>query len=287
MIKKLPYLLFIAFITNLYAQKKTVIELRADGPGNTYKLIDSKFGNGGQYSAIEAPGKKVGECDNHSTYKNQEGTSDHITEVYDKEKGNVFQFELHLKEDKDRHKCGNRDRQRNEIKGFNGSPDGLKGNIGETVIYEWSMKLPKDFQLSRHFTHFHQIKSVGGIKDEEKIPLLTITGYKRDKEEIHIRYSEKYEQETLIKLNFNDFKGHWITFTETIHYKKGKGNYELRIENVKDKKVLLDYKNKLLTYKKDAKFMRPKWGIYRKITESKNLKDEKVLFGHFKITEID
>lgn len=277
-------LLLTTYSYSIYAQK-TVTEIRSDGPGNTYELINSKFGDG-KKSVIEAPGINHKSCDNHSNYCNTENTSDHITEVYDEEKGNVFQFEIHLNEDKDRHKCNNTDRQRNEIKTHESSPESTLGHIDETVTYEWSMKIPEDFQLSGSFTHFHQLKSKGGITAEEKIPLITITGYKKDKGDvINIRYSKETEQETIARIKFSEFRGKWINFTETVTYKKGNGEYKLLIENKKEKKVLLDHKSKTLTFKKDAMFMRPKWGIYRKITDPASLKDEKVLFGYFKITE--
>ena len=41
----------------------------------------------------------------------------------------------------------------------------------------------------------------------------------------------------------------------------------------------------MLTYKKDADFMRPKWGVYRSLKHPDDIKDENVLFGYFKITE--
>lgn len=285
--KKNLFTLFYLITLPLIAQK-AVTELRADGPGNTYDLINSKFAIKNT-SVIEAPGLKIGDCDNHSWYINSEGTSDHITEIYDPEKGNIFEFVIHLKEDKDRNKCNKKDRQRNEIKIHNSSPENLKGNIGETFIYQWSMKLPKDFQVSNSFTHFHQLKSKGGIVEEEKIPLITITGYKKSKgDEMHVRYSGTTEQNTVAKASFDEFRGQWVNFSERIKYKKGKGEYELLITNQKTGKIILNYKSKkMITYKKDALFMRPKWGIYRSILHPDQLKDEKVFYEFFKITEIN
>ena len=59
-------------------------------------------------------------------------------------------------------RCINSDRQRNEIKTYDKSPDNLLGVEGEEVVYKWKFKLDADMQLSSSFTHVHQLKSVGG-----------------------------------------------------------------------------------------------------------------------------
>ncbi|WP_315823081.1 hypothetical protein [Paraflavitalea speifideaquila] len=89
---------FLLIITTLHAQ----VKLSADGPGDTYELIESKgFG-------IENP-----ECIHGSFGR-------HVTEIFDNTLGkNVFVFHSHATADNDR--CTNLDRVRMEIKGGNGS----------------------------------------------------------------------------------------------------------------------------------------------------------------------
>jgi len=259
-------------ITTLQLSAQTTL-LKADGPGNTYQLINSKFAPT-VGSAIESPGFKTNNYNNHYSFINHEGNNNHISEILDPQMGAVFQFSIHAKEDKDRYKCSNNDRQRNEIKTYASSPDYLKGTIGENVEYKWTMKLPNDFMASQNFTHLHQIKSVGGIKAEEKMPLITITAYKKTNgDELHIRHSENSTQKTIAKVPLKTIKGEWVEFTEKINYKKGKnGTYQLSIKNINSDKVILNYKDKLLTYKKNE--------------DLQNIKDENILFGYFKITEL-
>ena len=283
-IRLITPLLIVIGIFQLQAQKTTL--LKADGPGDTYVLINKAF-TPIKGSAIEAPGVIKNNCDNHSSYQNSEGNNNHITEVIDKKQGPVFQFTVHAKEDIDRDKCQKKDRQRNEIKTYKSSPDYLKATKGEKVEYKWTMKLPKDFQPCNKFTHLHQIKSVGGIKAEEKIPLITFTAYRKESGDVlNIRYAPKDKQETIAKIKLNKLYGNWLEFTETIDYSKRKGNYSLTVKNLDNhNKIIFELDKKIDTYKKNAEFMRPKWGIYRSLKEPTKIKDESILFGYFKITE--
>ena len=269
-----------------FAQTK-VTTLKADGPGDTYQLIDSILApNKG--SAIESPGTKTGDCDNHSNYINADGNANHITEVNDPQMGPVFKFTLHAKEDIDRNKCEKKDRQRNEIKTYRSSPDYLKATLGEKIEYKWNMKLPNDFKAFESFTHFHQIKSVDAKNGGDKMPLITFTTYKKSSGEfLNIRYGPVLTQETLAKIPLSEFKGNWVEFKETIDFKKGKkGTYQLLVKNLKSKKTILDFEHRGVMFKEGASLMRPKWGIYRSLKYPNNIKDEEVLFGEFKITEL-
>ena len=150
------------------------------------------------------------------------------------------------------------------------------------------MKLPSDFEVSKKFTHLHQIKSVGAANNGDKMPLITFTGVKKsdNKSYIELRYGPELTQKALTKIPLNEFKGQWVEFTETIDYKKGKkGTYHILIKNINNGKTILDLKHKGLMFKKDAVLMRPKWGIYRSLKGAEGLKDENVLYGYFKISE--
>src|SRR6476659_1646601 len=122
------------------------VKLVADGPGNTYELINSVLGG----DATEDP-----DCAHPSFGR-------HIREEFDNTLNkNVFVFTLHVTPDDDR--CnGSTDRQRNEIKTYGPSPDGLKGQLDETVTYQWKFKLDAGFKPSLSFTHIHQVKAGDG-----------------------------------------------------------------------------------------------------------------------------
>ncbi|MEL6844650.1 MAG: fibronectin type III, partial [Bacteroidota bacterium] len=114
--------------------------LEADGPGNTYELINSVLAPG--YDVVESP-----DCGHPSFGR-------HIEEVFDSTLNKyVFLFHLHKTPDNDR--CINFDRQRNEIKTYDKSPDSLLGVIGEVVEYRWKFKLDANFQPSGSFSHLH------------------------------------------------------------------------------------------------------------------------------------
>src|SRR5581483_8354476 len=170
------------------------VTLSADGPGNTYELINSKLGG----SAEEDP-----DC-SHPEFGR------HITEDFDSVLGkNVFIFHIHATNDNDR--CVNFDRQRNEIKTYGPSPDYVKGFYGDTCNYRWKFKLDAGFQPSPNFCHIHQIKTGDGSDDGS--PLITITPRSASPERIEIIYTAPTGLSgsgTKATANLSNFKGQWI-----------------------------------------------------------------------------
>lgn len=243
--------------------------LSADGPGNTYELIESVLAPG--YNPIEVP-----DC-SHPAFGR------HIDEVFDSDlQTNVFRFFIHRDQDDDR--CINFDRQRNEIKTYDQSPDNLKGVEGETVVYSWKFKLDAGFQPSSSFTHLHQIKAVGG--SESSMPQITLTARAGSPENLELRYAESNTQVTLATAPLANFKGIWVEATETITYGES-GSYELSLNRVSDNSSLFYYiDGNIRMWKTGADFQRPKWGIYRSLNNSAQLRDEEVLFADFSIEEL-
>ena len=150
------------------------VVLKADGPGETYELI----------SSVLAPGKSAVEAADHNKLGNHASFGRHIAEVWDADlKENVFEFYSHINYiNADKTTTADNEpvadvaqKQRVEIKTYEGSPDNLKGTLGETITYQWKFKLPKGFQPSSNFTHLHQIKAVGGSQD---MPIFTLTAKK-------------------------------------------------------------------------------------------------------------
>ncbi|MFY0630151.1 MAG: T9SS type A sorting domain-containing protein [Flavobacteriaceae bacterium] len=245
------------------------VTLTADGPGSTYELITSVLAPG--YNPIEVP-----DC-NHVSFGR------HIDEIFDTDLNtNVFRFLIHVTPDDDR--CINFDRQRNEIKSYDKSPDNLLGIEGEIVQYKWKFKLDANFQVSSSFTHLHQLKSVGGSL--ASMPMYTLTARKSSPDRLELRYAETSTQVTLTQTDLAPFKGAWLEVTETITYGTS-GTYSIEISRVSDGVTLLNYSdNNIVNWRPAADFVRPKWGIYRSLNSSSDLRDEEVLFADFSIQEL-
>ena len=264
--KILLSVLFLFLLDNGYGQ----VVLNADGPGNTYELITSVLAPG--HNPIEAP-----DCSHN-------GFGKHIDELYDDELStNVFRFSIHVTPDNDR--CINFDRQRNEIKTYDQSPDNLLGIENERVIYKWKFRLESGYQSSPNFTHLHQLKSVGGSL--EGMPMYTLTTRKGNPDRLELRYAETDVQVTLIQTDLAPLIDTWLDVTETITYGID-GTYEITINRVGDNETLFTYSNSsIVNWRPGATFVRPKWGIYRSLINDQDLRDEKVLYADFSIEEID
>ncbi|MGI9530508.1 T9SS type A sorting domain-containing protein [Lutimonas sp.] len=243
--------------------------LDADGPGETYELISNVLAPG--HNPVEVP-----DC-SHADFDR------HIDELFDEELGShVFRFFMHVSPDNDR--CKNFDRQRNEIKTYDKSPDELLGVAGETVLYQWKFKLDEDFQASPNFSHIHQLKSVGGSL--ESMPMYTLTARKGSPDQLELRYAETDKQITLLKTDLTPFKGAWVEVSETIAYGVS-GSYEIEIRRISDDQLLLNYSNgAIVNWRPEAEFVRPKWGLYRSLINAQDLRDEEVLFANFLIEEL-
>jgi len=250
--------------------------LSADASMDTYDLITSVLAPG--QNPIETP-----DC-GHTAF------GDHIDQLHDADLGkDVFRFHLHLDEDDDR--CINFDRQRNEIKTYNQSPDNLLGVLGEEVRYNWKFKLDAGFQSSSKFTHIHQLKSVGASNNEDDMPQITFTtrkGTDGNPDQLELRYAEDLTQITWAQTDLTPFKGVWVEATETVTYGDwGEGTYSLEIKKVSDDSVLFAHtENNTRMWKTNASFIRPKWGIYRSLENAADLRDEEVLFADFCIEEL-
>lgn len=273
-VKLILVILFILFSMGI-AQSQSILE--ADGSGKAIERINSVL-DPHRGRALESPGIKIGDCDNHS-----DAPEPHITEVYDNElKKHVFKFSIHLHEDNDR--CKKFDRQRNEIKVYRASPDSLKGTKGETVEYVWKFKLDKDFRPSKNFTHIHQLKSVD--EQPKSKPIITLTPRKGSPDQLELWYANGPQKGILLqKVDLDLFRGNWVNVVETVTFDT-KGAYEIDIMDIKTAKSILKFKSdSLVLWQHKASFVRPKWGIYRSLKSAEYLRDEELLFADFSITE--
>lgn len=241
------------------------IVLEANGPGDTYELINSILAPG--YNVVENP-----ECV-HPEFGR------HVVEVWDTELNQyVFEFYIHVTPDNDR--CINFDRQRMEIKTYDKSPDKLIGISGETVTYKWKFRLPVGFKPSTYFTHIHQVKAVGGNDDD---PIFTLTPRKGSVNKMELIHNN---QTKLAIVNLSLFEGSWVEATEKLKIDSLHGTYSITIKKVSDGTLILSYTNNdLMTIRYDNTFIRPKWGIYRSLNNPADLRDEAVRFAGFSIAE--
>lgn len=271
-------LVLILFIISYSSQAQVV--LKADGPGETYELINS----------VLAPVNSAIESADFNTLGNHPSFGRHIAEVGDTDlKTNVFEFYAHIdyvNADKTRTTDNEpvadvAEKQRVEIKTYGPSPDNLKGTLGETITYQWKFKLPKGFQPSTNFTHLHQIKAVGGTQD---LPIFTLSAKKGSVNQFNVVHNNTT---ILANMELSQLEGVWVEITEVIKV-GANGTYSIIIKRVKDGKELLSYSNlDLETIRPDNTFIRPKWGIYRSLKKVEDLREETVRFADFSITELD
>lgn len=263
------YKLLSLFLFGGLAASAQVTTLSADGPGDTYELINSVLAPG--YDVVEVP-----DCV-HTSFGR------HIEEVWDSELNKyVFKFHIHVEPDNDR--CIKFDRQRNEIKTYNQSPANLIGTYGETVRYKWKFKLDSGFQPSNKFTHIHQIKAYGG--PYESIPVVSIIPRGGSSPKLQLMHSDSITSVQVDYAPLSDFKGVWVEATEVITYKTD-GYYSLELKRISDGATLMSYSNSNINmWRQNANGIRPKWGIYRSLLSADQLRDEEVLFADFSIEEI-
>ena len=86
----------------------------------------------------------------------------------------VFYIHRDLDGDRDKQWPPHKARQRNEIKGYVGSPDILKAQENQSFRYRWYFRIDDGFQITKNFCHFFQLKPVGS--DNINNPLLTLSG---------------------------------------------------------------------------------------------------------------
>ena len=255
----------------------SVRTLEADGVDiglSAYDLIRNLAGP----NSIEAP----------DLYAVNHPGVEHIYEDTDLQVGDHFVFTIHRDIDIDRDITGVTDRQRNEIKTYGGSEDALKGFENETFVYSWKFKINSQMEISRNFTHFFQLKAVGGIDSH---PILTITGAERNGlDGIEIRHSPLQQDTVLERTEWHMVTGEWIevycraTFSDS-------GALRLIATRLHDSAVIFDIdESKLDLWRGEDSnhFVRPKWGIYRSLRDANNLRpeEETVGFAGFTIKEV-
>ena len=253
--------------------------LTADGVGVGLEAYDLIRAFGGS-RPIEAP----------DLYPENHPEVPHIYESTDDVVGDHFAFVIHRDLDIDRDRTENTDRQRNEIKTYDGSEDAVKGFENQTLLIRWMFRINAEMEVSTRFTHFFQLKAVGG---EDSHPILTISGAERRGEDgIEVRYSS-LDGSTLVRLARRDWAlvtGEWLTVYCRATFSNS-GELRLILVRERDGEVIFDIEEPALDLWRgtsSAHFVRPKWGIYRSILERENLRadEEEVRFAHFSVQKV-
>ena len=270
---------FVYFILPLLVQGKAEIlsdiQLQADinSSLNAIAQVQKAFG---KYS-IETPEIFNG---NHRDFE-------HIKLVKDSELGSAFAFFIHRDEDGDRDKKWpkGKERQRNEIKGYQSSPETLKAKKSETHYIKWYLKIEKTFKITKAFCHFFQLKAVGShnVKD----PILTLSGViERGKPQLQLQWWSGDQSGRIFLADWEDCKDKWLICESLCHYAKD-GSFKFSIRSV-DGVLNIKKVQKLETWRTGFSFVRPKWGIYRSIAGVKqNMNSEdQILLNNILVKKI-
>ncbi|MCI1681681.1 MAG: hypothetical protein LKI39_03895 [Bacteroides sp.] len=270
-----------------------------DGKGQqTSEQVDGTLiadGNSAKtYELIERSGYNHETPDSSREHKTEH--FQHIQQVYDTQLDKyVFAFFIHAAIDDDRGLTDVTDRQRNEIKTDNKSPESLVGQEGETMVFRWKFCLPTGFQTTTKFSHLHQLKGIDNATNTADVglPLITLTAYSTSNggQQLKLRYNNRYEgTTTLASANLADFLGNWVEVEEKARF-GANGSYEIVITRLKDEKVLLKLApTEMDMWRTNCTGLRPKWGIYRYLGEDRSwqdqLRDEELRFADFSIKKL-
>lgn len=250
--------------------------------------------NAKTYDLIKRSGYNHESPDSSQEHKNVH--FQHIQQVHDSQLNKyVFAFFIHAATDDDRGLPNITDRQRNEIKTDNKSPQRLVAQQGETMEFHWKFCLPTGFRTTIKFSHLHQLKGINNASGTADVssPLITLTAYSTSKsgQQLRVRYNKRNEGTmTIASTDLAAFLGNWVEVEERVRFGEN-GSYEITITRVKDGKILLKLKpQKIDMWRTNCTGIRPKWGIYRYLGENRSwqeqLRDEEIRFADFSIRKL-
>ena len=274
---KVPKIIFLVLLISSvnFAQ----VFMDADSTGNAYSRITTKLFN------YEVP-----DCWHNVT---------HMSEGWDSSlKKYVFLLNLHWTNGiggtdspvNDNDRCINYDRQRVEMKVDAGAPATMQGQYGDTHHYRWKFKVDSTYQTETAFSHVHQIKAGDGTFDTDN-PLMTISLIKSSKgiDSLQLRFITPIESgaSTIHLKNtlLAPFIGNWVEVYETVTY-GDTGSYSVTIKKVSDETVLFTYTtSNIWMWRTGITFCRPKWGLYRSLTDTNDIKSETIKFADVSLLE--
>lgn len=242
-----------------YRNKATL--LINDCVNDAINQINTVLGGNPEIAAVEIPTTNSGRP--------------HVSCVPDSKMGNAIKFTIY-KSDNDA-VTGNADRQRLEMKVFERSPSALKATNNTDYIYSWWFKLAKSTTVGKGFWHIFQLKAVGNNVDDT--PLATFTLTTTDGFHLRLRSDDFVTTTTYRLVDLPSVLGKWVQAFVQVSYKPGKvagsknsGSIRVIIKDEVGKTLFplgddvnLFYNN---MFWDSASFVRPKWGLYRKIDNS-------------------
>ena len=162
------------------------------------------------------------------------------------------------------------DRQRLEMKVFDKSPTLYKATLNTNYVYTWWFKLSQTMVVSDSFFHIFQLKAVGNVTDT---PVFTLT--LTNTNGLHLR-ANRNGNDTLTPstdyLNLLPLKsvvGNWIQATVEANFTNSKQNGYVKVLLKSQTGIqLVSQQTSFVTYWSGAQFVRPKWGLYRKISST-------------------
>ena len=254
-----------------HASKTVELKARLESKISAVDQIKESFG---KYS-IEAP----------DLLRNNPGQSERIRIVRDKEIKSAFELLLHRDLDGDRDKIWpiGKQRQRNEIKGYQGSVDALKGYENQTHLIKWYLKIGETFKITKEFCHFFQLKAVGTHNVEA--PILTLSGViTKRMPQLQLQCWKGDKSNRHFLADWEACQGKWLQCTVQCRYGK-KGSYKFSLHSLDGTiKREIDQKD-FPSWREGFEFVRPKWGIYRSLATVKNKLNpvDSVFLNHFNI----
>ena len=213
---------------------------------------------------------------------------EHIKLVNDSELGNAFAFALRRDIDGDRDKIWpkGKERQRNEIKGYQRSPEPMKGKLNESHHIKWFLKIDKSFQINKEFCHFFQLKAVGSNNIDN--PILTLSGVtERGKPQLQLQWWSLKESGRIFLIDWERCKDKWLKCECITKYSQS-GSIDFSIHSMDGEINLKKQLMSLETWRNGFEFVRPKWGIYRSLAKEKNKLNpqDQILMNNFSIHKI-
>ena len=146
---------------------------------------------------------------------------EHIKVIKDSELGNAFAFSIRRDVDGDRDKIWpkGKERQRNEIKGYQRSPEPMKARLSETHHIKWYLKIDKSFQINKEFCHFFQLKAVGSNNIDA--PILTLSGVtERGKPQLQLQWWSLKDSGRIFLTEWENSKNKWLICECISNYSK-------------------------------------------------------------------
>ncbi len=181
------------------------------------------------------------------------------------------------------------DRSRTEIKLSpirGGVHESFKGHEGDSFVYTWRFKIPREMKFSPSFTHIHQIKASGG--DYAAPPLIAFTPLANGTMEFRHVADQRRDSAVVTVLAtapLEPLVGQWVDAYEEVKYSNTDGFYKLQLRDASGKLLLLIDKSGLQMWRTGAAQIHPKWGIYRKHHAALNQHiDDFLYFANFGIT---